>query len=271
MKERWEFDPKTDVKAIGTEALRRAKNRNGVLAQIRRETGVRIKVIPPEREAILGALGVERCLRVNQIGEPHHFLMVDIGGGSTEITLKHRQGIVSRSFPIGIVKLAEEFKTPEQIAIYLKKFRPKIREYLKTLFATFRKPKILVGSSGTPTTLANLKQGGDYRNYDKFRVNGTTLTQGELDYWLNRLLGMEMKKREELVGVGRGDLIGAGILILKEILKLADYREVVACNDGVLEGIGVDWCKRESINQQLERLKKLREQKRENPNNGGKV
>lgn len=246
------------VKGIGTEALRRAKNRNWVLGQIRRATGIRIKVISPSREAFLGAIGVERCLRVHNFEEYRHFLMVDIGGGSTEITLRHREGVVSKSFPVGIVKLAEQFRTPERIALHLREYRPLFREFFQNLYARFRKPKILVGSSGTPTTLANLKHGGTYSTYDRFKVNGTILTEEEIREWYDRLLGMEMGKREELVGVGRGDLIGAGIQLLLEVMKSAQFRQIVACNDGVLEGVVVEECRRLELKEKGELLKKLR-------------
>ena len=54
---------------------------------------------------------------------------------------------------------------------------------------------------------------------------------------------MEMKKREELVGVGRGDLIFTGIYIFKEIFKVAKYDECIVCDDGVREGVAISGCK----------------------------
>jgi len=53
---------------------------------------------------------------------------------------------------------------------------------------------------------------------------------------------MEMKKREELVGVGRGDLIISGIYIFKEIFKLAKYKECIVCDDGLREGVAIEEC-----------------------------
>jgi exopolyphosphatase/guanosine-5'-triphosphate,3'-diphosphate pyrophosphatase len=83
-----------------------------------------------------------------------------------------------------------------------------------------------------------------YKTYDPSRVNCTIITPGDLDYWMDKLLKMEMKKREELVGVGRGDLIVSGILIFKEIFKLTKYRECVVCDDGVREGVATEACKK---------------------------
>ena len=73
----------------------------------------------------------------------------------------------------------------------------------------------------------------NYKTYDPKRVNGTIITPEDLDYWMDKLLKMEMKKREELVGVGRGDLIVSGIMIFKEIFKITKYK----VNKNVYDGI----------------------------------
>jgi exopolyphosphatase/guanosine-5'-triphosphate,3'-diphosphate pyrophosphatase len=101
-----------------------------------------------------------------------------------------------------------------------------------------------VASSGTPTTIAALKLGMNYKTYNPQRINGTKITIEDLDFWAEKLMKMEMKKREELVGVGRGDLIISGIYIFKEIFKLAKYRECIVCDDGIREGVAISECKK---------------------------
>ena len=68
----------------------------------------------------------------------------------------------------------------------------------------------------------------------------------DLDFWAEKLMKMEMKKREELVGVGRGDLIITGIYIFREIFKLTKYKECVVCDDGVREGVAISECRIEN-------------------------
>ncbi len=231
------------IKAVATEALRRAKNQKEVIEKIKQETGVEIEVISPFEEAKYTALAVEECL--SGCGyDAREFFLVDIGGGSTELILKHKDVILAKSFKIGIVTLTQKHKTPEAIKFAIKKEAKKFKSFINLAFNTYKKPKLFVASSGTPTTIAALKKGMTYKTYDPSRVNCTIITPGDLDYWMDKLLRMEMKKREELVGVGRGDLILSGILIFKEIFKLTKYRECVVCDDGVREGVATEACKK---------------------------
>ncbi len=67
-----------------------------------------------------------------------------------------------------------------------------------------------------------------------------------MDIWLEKLMKMEMKKREKLVGVGRGDLIITGIYIYKEIFRITKYNECIVCDDGVREGAAYSKCEMEN-------------------------
>ncbi|NPA11737.1 MAG: phosphatase [Epsilonproteobacteria bacterium] len=233
------------IVAVATEALRRAKNSKEVLEKIKEQTSIEFKIISPQDEARYTAVAVQECLNRCEI-DPKEFLLVDLGGGSTEIVLKIKDMIISKSFPFGIVTFTQKYKTPEAIKYAVKKeVSKKIGSFLQGLFLGYKQPKIFVASSGTPTTIAALKNGMNYHNYDPQRINGTVITIKDLDYWLEKLLKMEMKRREELVGVGRGDLIVSGIYIFKEIFKLAKYKECIVCDDGVREGVAISGCEEE--------------------------
>jgi len=242
-REKIEFDDK--VKAIATEALRIAKNKDEVIKKIKEATGIEFEVISPEQEATYTAIAVENCLEKCRY-EAKSFLLVDIGGGSTEIILKHKENIVSESFRLGIVTLTQKYKTPEAIKIAIKKKSKFIKEFIDFVFNAYKKPKIFSASSGTPTSIAALKKGMTYNTYDPEKVNGTIITPEDLDYWLDKLMKMEMKKREELVGVGRGDLIVSGIYIFKEIFKITKYDKCIVCDDGVREGVAISECRIEN-------------------------
>jgi len=236
------IDFNDEIKAVATEALRKAKNSKEVIKKIKEATGIEFKIITPEEEAIFTALAVENCLENKCEIEAKSFFLVDIGGGSTELILKHKDVVVSQSFPIGIVTFTQKYKTPEAIKYAIKKEASKFKEFIDFAFSAYKKPKIFTASSGTPTSIAALKHGLSYKTYNPEIVNCTKITIKDLDYWLNKLMKMEMKKREELVGVGRGDLIFTGIYIFKEIFKLAKYEECIVCDDGVREGVALSGC-----------------------------
>jgi len=239
-KEKIGFDDK--IIAVATEALRAAKNKDEVIKKIKEFTGVEFKIISSQEEAKYVALAVENCLE--KCGyDGRNFFLVDIGGGSTELILKHKNDLVSKSYKIGIVTLTQKHKTPEAIKLAVKKEVAKFKDFIDFVFNAYKKPKIFAASSGTPTTIAALKKGMSYKTYDPEKINGTVITPEDLDYWMEKLLKMEMKKREELVGVGRGDLIVSGIMIFKEIFKITKYKECIVCDDGVREGVAIEACK----------------------------
>jgi len=240
-KEKIGFDD--EIAAVATAAFRMAKNADEVIKEIKEKTGVEFRVITPDEEARYVTLAVENCLE--KCGyDARNFFLVDIGGGSTELILKHKNNIVSKSYKIGIVMLTQKYKTPEAIKLAVKKEVAKFKDFVDFVFNAYKKPKIFTASSGTPTTIAALKLGMNYKTYDPKRVNGTIVTPDDLDYWMDKLLKMEMKKREELVGVGRGDLIVSGIMIFKEIFKITKYKECIVCDDGVREGVAIEACKK---------------------------
>ena len=239
-----QIDFNDEINAVATEALRKAKNQKEVIEKIKEATGVEFRVISSEEEATLTTLAVENCLKSNCEIDAKSFFLVDIGGGSTELIVKHKNNIVSESFKMGIVTFSQKYKTPEAIKYAVKKEAKKFKEFLDFAFSAYKKPKLFVASSGTPTSIAALKKGLTYKTYNPLIVNCTKVNVNDLDLWLDKLMKMELKKREELVGVGRGDLIFTGIYIFKEIFKIAKYEECIVCDDGVREGAAIKGCKK---------------------------
>ncbi|WP_024790390.1 phosphatase [Lebetimonas sp. JH292] len=233
------------IKAVATEALRSAKNKEYVLNKIKEATGVEFEIITPFEEANYTAVAVENCLKKCGF-ENERFFLVDIGGGSTEFILKNKDNIMAESFKLGIVTFTQKYKTPDAIKIAVKKKAKIFKDFIDLAFSTHKKPKNFVASSGTPTSIAALKKGMNYNTYNPEKINGTVITLADLDYWADKLMKMEMKKREKLVGVGRGDLIITGIYIFREIFKLTKYKECIVCDDGVREGVAISKCKMEN-------------------------
>jgi len=101
---------------------------------------------------------------------------------------------------------------------------------------------VLVATAGTPTTIASLKLGMDYATYDPRRINGTLLHANEPQHYLQELLSVPFEERERLVGVGRADLILAGILLFEAFFGIIDQEQCIVIDDGLREGVALSLC-----------------------------
>jgi len=230
-----------NVVAYATEAMRQAKNSDEVIQKIKEATEIEFKIATPEEEAYFTTLAVEDIL--NKLNKQYKCMfLADIGGGSTELIVKNRKELISESFKVGIVTISQKYKSIEALEVGIKQDVKPFKDFINFTKQSYR-PDIFVASSGTPTTIAALKVGLDYSTYEAEKVNGVELTIEDLNYWMDKLLKMEMKNREKLVGVGRGDLIVSGIMIFKEIFRMGEFDKCIVVDNGVREGIAIDYCK----------------------------
>ncbi len=229
------------VRAVTTEAVRRAANSDEVLSQIKKETGVTFEIISGEEEARLTLLAVKHRLLTMQHASDS-FVLIDIGGGSTELIFHYENETVSKSFPLGIVTIAQTHETLENIEKVLHKEMAKMQIFCDHLYKNKGKVNAFVATAGTPTTVAAMKQGQNYETYDASKINGTSLERGELDFYLKKLLSMPFEEREIAVGTGRSDLIAAGILIYKQLFSLLGFESCVVIDDGLREGVAIEAC-----------------------------
>ena len=230
------------VRAVTTEAMRRASNGQEVLGQIEKETGVRFHIISGEEEAGLTLLAVKKRLKKLHYASDT-FVLADIGGGSTELIFHYKDETISRSFPVGIVTVAQSCTSLEEIEEVLPCKMLEMRMFCAQLYATREKPDSFVATAGTPTTVAAMKLGFDYESYDAVKINGTSLQKEELEFYLEKLLSMPFEERERAVGTGRSDLIAAGILIYRQLFMLLEFEKCVVIDDGLREGVALEVCK----------------------------
>ncbi|MGC9351475.1 MAG: phosphatase, partial [Sulfurovum sp.] len=229
------------IKAVTTEAIRKAENAQVVLEKIKKETGIDFEVISGDEEARLTLLAVKYRLSHLQYAA-ERFVVVDIGGGSTELIFHYEDEVIARSFPVGIVTVAQTYHTLEAIQEALPDVMFDIEKFCAEVFATKGHISALVATAGTPTSVAAMKLGQTYATYDAAKVNGTTLTVDELDIYLEKLLAMPFEKREETCGTGRSDLITAGILIFKYLFKILECDKCIVVDDGLREGVALEGC-----------------------------
>jgi len=238
--EQIDFSSQT-VKAVTTEAVRRASNAERVLHKIKKETGISFDIITGEEEARLTLLAVKhRLTKLHYASDT--FVLVDIGGGSTELIFHYGTETVSKSFPVGIVTIAQTYENLETIQKALPHEMLAMQMFCAEMYATRAKPNSFVATAGTPTTVAAMKLGFNYETYDASKVNGTSLQKEELDFYLKKLLSMPFEEREIAVGTGRSDLIAAGILIYKQLYTLLEFDSCVVIDDGLREGVALDVC-----------------------------
>ena len=228
--------------AVTTEAMRRASNSQEVLAKIDQETGVRFEIIGAHKEAELTLLAVER--RLDELGFRGSFVLVDIGGGSTEIIFKKGNISESKSFPVGIVTMASKYPSQDYLDENLSEELLEIKEYLQEYYMLEGKPDFFVATAGTPTTIAAFKQGMTYDSYDVQRVNGTTLNYFDCMRTLEDLLELSFDERARFVGVGREELIISGVMIYAAFFDLFGFESSVIIDDGLREGLAIAACEK---------------------------
>lgn len=232
------FENKVIV-AITTAAMRMAYNANECLEKILEMTGVSFRIINGDEEAMLTLLAVRNRLQLlNKLTS--QWILVDVGGGSTEIIVVTEDKVESKSFPIGIVTLSEKVKTVNALMQELQQYRETIALYLSSLKLA-KTPETLVLTAGTPTTVAAYILGMKYDTYDAVKINGVLLTREDCDHVLHELLTMDESSRACFVGVGREELIIVGIQILEMIFDAFSLNNAVVIDDGLREGVALNY------------------------------
>lgn len=226
------------VLVTGTNAFRIASNKGELVNQIKSKFGFEVNVISGEEEARFSYLGVSNEYRENNL------LVVDIGGGSTEIISGSKNRIDFRkSYPIGVVSLTEKFFHSEPP---VKKDLDKLTKYVQNILGeiTQRVKEIdtAIAIAGTPTTLACIKL--NLKNYNEDVIEDSSLTREELKNFvldLSKLTSEEIAKNYSTVVKGREDVLLAGTMILAEIVKLLNLEEVKVSAKGIRYGAIVNW------------------------------
>jgi exopolyphosphatase/guanosine-5'-triphosphate,3'-diphosphate pyrophosphatase len=233
---------KESVVAVTTQALREAKNSKDVLDAIKRATGVAFQVISGDEEARLTLKAVD--FRLNQLGFTKGFMLVDIGGGSTEIILSDGKDFLAKSFPVGIVTLSQKHTSQEAMETYLDDYKNNFMDFIHSAKEKLGDIELFVATAGTPTTLANMKLGRSASEYNAQDINGVSITLDEALVQLEKLLRMNQAQKIQAVGVGREDIITAGVLILKQLYEAGGFRECIVIDDGLREGVALEACEK---------------------------
>tara|TARA_B100001123_G_scaffold440397_1_gene579353 strand:+ start:288 stop:1214 length:927 start_codon:yes stop_codon:yes gene_type:complete len=223
--------------AVATSAVREASNGQEFVRLAKKETGIDIKVISWEEEARLTLEGVFWKI----LHENRKIITLDIGGGSTEFILSKGKNISSFcSSPLGVVRLTEKFIT--QHPVDDKEFKDLQNHLRKELIAVKKQlsefsPEILIGTAGTVTTLAALKE--KIYPYDPEKIHGSIFSFHDAKSILEDLKKKSLEERLALKPLeqGREDLIIAGIAIVLETMRAFDCKMLKVSEYSLREGI----------------------------------
>ena len=253
------------MRLVATEACRRARNARDFIRQVRRETGLQLEIIAPEEEARLAVISCAPL--VNTTTE--ELLVVDIGGGSTELVwidlsavppVERPQAImrlhmgfdaqgdgpVARvvdwiSVPLGVATLKDQFADVDddaaRFALMSWFFEENLANFSPTNSETRRAGFQIIGTSGTVTTVAasflNLKR------YDRSKVDGLQMTSDQIDMVIREYvaLGPEGRRNDPRIGRDRHALIMSGAAILQAMMRIWPTDRLSVADRGLREGL----------------------------------
>lgn len=223
--------------AMATSASRDAANGPEFAARLA-ERGVTLAVIPGSREAQLTFLGASSDFP----GE--NLLVVDIGGGSTEVVAGRfgEDPIASHSFNIGCRRVTERFfhddpPTPDQMDAARQWIRETMAPYFEGLATAGFAIDRVVAVAGTATSVVSIREAME--TYDSSRVHKAVVAAGDLAAIEERLAAEPLEERRTTVGLDpkRAGVIVAGFVILEEVLALAGADAYTASESDILHGM----------------------------------
>ncbi len=224
------------IRFVATSASRDAENRDVFVAGVLQRIGVEPEVISGDEEAALSFAGATRGL----VGGEPPYLVVDIGGGSTEFVLGTSAPEASRSVDVGCVRMTERHvrhdpPTREEVQAIVADVDAAISRAAEAV--PLGEARTLVGLAGSVTTAAALALA--LPEYDSTVIHGSRIPTSEIARVSDELLGLDHDARAALgpMHPGRVDVINAGVLVLRRILDRTGLPELLVSEHDILDGI----------------------------------
>ncbi len=254
----------TRMRLVATEACRRARNAREFIKQVRRETGLSVEIIPPEEEARMAVISCAPLVsrRTEQL------LVVDIGGGSTELVWIDLSGVVPAerpraimrlhtgfraqaadgarvvdwiSVPLGVATLKDQFGDVDddaaRFALMSWFFEENLARFSPYNADNPREGFQIIGTSGTITTVAASFLG--LKRYDRAKVDGLRMTSDQIDTVIRDYLtlGPEGRRSDPRIGRDRHALIMSGAAILQALMRIWPTDRLSVADRGLREGL----------------------------------
>jgi len=230
-----------EILAVATSATREAENGGAFLRAIERKTGIRARIITGTEEARLIHLAA-----VYGVDTPKPAVVIDIGGGSVEITLGGKTDVeFARSFKIGVIRLTERFVDSDPISSrderkMTKFIREQVDRYIEHIVE--QGYDRVIGTSGTILSLGTVATAVD-RGSVPSEVRNLRVPAKSLRRLRKTVVEMDLEERMHLPGLDprRADLMIAGSILLDTILKDLGADEVTLCDLALREGVLLDY------------------------------
>ncbi|MEX5729199.1 exopolyphosphatase/guanosine-5'-triphosphate,3'-diphosphate pyrophosphatase [Rhodovulum iodosum] len=254
------------MRLVATEACRRARNASDFIRQIRRETGLALEIIQPEEEARLAVVSCAPLVSTRT----EQLLVVDIGGGSTELVwidlsavprhdrpraiMRLHAGFVAKdspfpaarvvdwiSVPLGVATLKEQFDDVEddaaRFALMSWFFEENLADFSPYVAGEVGHGFQIIGTSGTVTTVAASHLG--LKRYDRTKVDGLRMTSRQIDTVIRDYLslGPEGRRTDPRIGRDRHALIMSGAAILQALMRIWPTDRISVADRGLREGL----------------------------------
>jgi exopolyphosphatase/guanosine-5'-triphosphate,3'-diphosphate pyrophosphatase len=224
------------VRATATSAARDALNRDEFFGAAAAVLGVEPELLPGEEEARLSFIGATA-----ELDEPAPYLVVDIGGGSTEFVVGTSDPEGLTSVDVGCVRLSEQFLTSDPPAAEeLSEAVSVVRDHLADVdreVPAVRDAVTLVGLAGTVTTMAAVEMG--LPEYDRDKIHHFRLERGAAEEVFRTLATETAEERRHNPGLepGRVDVIVGGAIVLVTVLRYFGFDEVLVSEADILDGL----------------------------------
>jgi len=236
------------VRAVATGVVREATNREEFLGRIYEHTGIRVRHITGDEEALLTAKGMFHALGP----QTSPFLLFDLGGGSTEFVLGTKGASAVRSIPLGAAVLTKTYlrsDPPKKTQVdSLSRYIEQCLKKANLEFTEGRNQCFVAGTGGTVTALASMLHGFSSEEIIAERINGLTLKRHQLEAFVGEMTNMSLAERLQLSGLdrGRAEVILAGSLVVVKILHFLRTLQMTVSMSDLLEGILIDCFEGES-------------------------
>jgi exopolyphosphatase/guanosine-5'-triphosphate,3'-diphosphate pyrophosphatase len=246
----------TRARLIATEACRAAQNGVDFLERVRSDVGIELEIVDRETEALLAATGCTPLVDPAAKG----VILFDIGGGSSELvrlgpSVPTRHGPPHpeiegwTSIPIGVVTLAERHGGLTVTREVFERMVAEVAAFVDRFAADHGGTDSLhlLGTSGTVTTIAGVYL--DLPRYERRRVDGCWMTEGQVSDVVERLLAMNYEGRvaNPCIGAERADLVLAGCAILEAIRRAFPCERLRVADRGLREGMLVQMMREDRV------------------------
>lgn len=233
------------IRFCATSATRDASNRDLFIDGVREILGIEPEVIPGTEEAALSFMGATKELK--HADTP--YLVVDIGGGSTEFVLGESEVKYAKSVNIGCVRMSERHlmvQPPKPLDVQSAIVDIDAAIYEASHIVPLKEAKTLIAVAGTATTVAAAAL--ELNEYDRHAIHLSRIPAGKV---LEVAQRFQLMSRDEIAALpymhpGRVDVIAAGALVLSRVILATGAQEFVASESDILDGIA--WSLSQSAN-----------------------